>query len=253
MNYRHAFHAGNFADVLKHVVLMMLVEHLKKKSSPFLFLDTHAGRGVYDLSEAQPQRSGEYKSGIGRLLDLPAASLPPEVAAYIRLVRESAGKDHSAITAYPGSPVIVARMRRPTDRLVLIEKLPKEADALRAAVGRQRLVSVIDGDGYAALKAHLPPREGRGLVLIDPPYESELEFDKVLAALEVAHERWPDRHVLRLVSAHRPRGSGPLPSQRRASRHPQGARRDAERAAGRRAGRDERRGARDHQSAVAAR
>ena len=82
-------------------------------------------------------------------------------------------------------------MRRPTDRLVLIEKLPKEADALRAAVGRQRLVSVIDGDGYAALKAHLPPREGRGLVLIDPPYESELEFDKVLAALEVAHERWP--------------------------------------------------------------
>ena len=191
MNYRHAFHAGNFADVLKHVVLMMLVEHLKKKSSPFLFLDTHAGRGVYDLSEAQPQRSGEYKSGIGRLLDLPAASLPPEVAAYSRLVRESAGKDHSAITAYPGSPVIVARMRRPTDRLVLIEKLPKEADALRAAVGRQRLVSVIDGDGYAALKAHLPPREGRGLVLIDPPYESELEFDKVLAALEVAHERWP--------------------------------------------------------------
>ncbi len=106
-------------------------------------------------------------------------------------MRESAGKDHSAITAYPGSPVIVARMRRPTDRLVLIEKLPKEADALRAAVGRQRLVSVIDGDGYAALKAHLPPREGRGLVLIDPPYESELEFDKVLAALEVAHERWP--------------------------------------------------------------
>ena len=190
MNYRHAFHAGNFADVLKHVVLMMLVEHLKKKSSPFLFLDTHAGRGVYDLSEAQPQRSGEYKSGVGRLLDLPAASLPPEVAAYIRLVRESAGKDHSAITAYPGSPVIVARMRRPTDRLVLIEKLPKEADALRAAVGRRRLVSVVDGDGYASLKAHLPPREGRGLVLIDPPYESELEFDKVLAALEVAHERW---------------------------------------------------------------
>ena len=112
------------------------VEHLKKKSSPFLFLDTHAGRGVYDLSEAQPQRSGEYKSGIGRLLDLPAASLPPEVAAYIRLVRESAGKDHSAITAYPGSPVIVARMRRPADRLVLIEKLPKEADAFarRSAV-----------------------------------------------------------------------------------------------------------------------
>jgi 23S rRNA (adenine2030-N6)-methyltransferase len=191
MNYRHAFHAGNFADVLKHVVLMMLVEHLKKKSSPFLFMDTHAGRGTYDLSEAQAQRSGEYRNGIGRLLEAREASLPAEIASYVRLVREAAGKDHSAITAYPGSPVIVSRLKRPTDRMVLIEKLPKEADALRAALGRQRLVSVIEGDGYAALKAHLPPRENRGLVLIDPPYESDLEFDHVLAGLELAHERWP--------------------------------------------------------------
>ena len=191
MNYRHAFHAGNFADVLKHVVLMMLVGHLKKKSAPFLFLDTHAGRGLYDLSDSQAQRSGEYKAGIGRLLDLPAASLPPEVAAYVQLVRESAGKGHSAITAYPGSPIIVARMRRPNDRMVLIEKLPKEADALRDALGRPRLTSILDGDGYAALKGQLPPRENRGLVLIDPPYESDLEFDNVLAGLEIAHERWP--------------------------------------------------------------
>ena len=191
MNYRHAFHAGNFADVLKHVVLIMLVEHLKKKPMPFFYLDTHAGRGVYDLSDAQPQRSGEYKGGIGRLLDAPAASLPPEVAAYVKLVRDSAGKGHSAITAYPGSPMIVARLRRPTDRLVLVETLPREAAALRAAVGRQRLVSVLECDGYAALKAQLPPRENRGLVLIDPPYESELEFDQVAAGLEVAHERWP--------------------------------------------------------------
>jgi 23S rRNA (adenine2030-N6)-methyltransferase len=191
MNYRHAFHAGNFADVLKHVVLMMLVEHLKKKPAPFFFLDTHAGRGLYDLSESHAQRSGEYRNGIGRLLELREAALPQEVAAYLRLVRDSAGKGHSAITAYPGSPVIVSRMKRPSDRMVLVEKLPKEADALRDTVGRQRLVSVIDGDGYAALKAHLPPRENRGLVLIDPPYESDLEFDRVLAGLENAHERWP--------------------------------------------------------------
>jgi len=191
MNYRHAFHAGNFADVLKHVVLVMLVEHLKKKPTPFFYLDTHAGRGVYDLSDAQAQRSGEYKGGIGRLLDLPATALPAEVATYVKLVRESAGKGHSAITSYPGSPVIVARMRRTTDRLVLMETLAKEADALRAVLGGQRLVSVLESDGYAALKAHLPPREGRGLVLIDPPYESELEFDRVLAGLEVGHERWP--------------------------------------------------------------
>ncbi len=191
MNYRHAFHAGNFADVLKHVVLTMLVEHLKKKPAPFFYLDTHAGRGLYDLSEAQAQRSGEYKNGIGRVLDAPASQLPPEVAAYAELVRQSAGKGHSAITAYPGSPLIVARLRRPNDRLVLMETLPKEAAALRAAVGRGRYISVLESDGYAALKAHLPPRENRGLVLIDPPYESDLEFDRVLAGLELVHERWP--------------------------------------------------------------
>ena len=191
MNYRHAYHAGNFADVLKHVLLMMLIEHLKKKSAPFFYLDTHAGRGLYDLSEAQAQRSGEYKSGIGRVLDAPAAQLPAEVSAYAQLVRQSAGKGHSAITAYPGSPLIVARLRRPHDRLVLMETLPKEAAALKAALGRERLVSVLESDGYAALKAHLPPRENRGLVLIDPPYESDLEFDRVLAGLELAHERWP--------------------------------------------------------------
>ena len=191
MNYRHAFHAGNFADVLKHVVLMMLVEHLKKKSAPFFYLDTHAGRGLYDLSEAQAQRSGEYKTGIGRLLEARKASLSAETFAYVDLVRESAGKDHSAITAYPGSPLIVARMRRPGDRMVLVESQPKEAASLAAQLGRKRLVSVLDGDGYAALKAHLPPRENRGVVLIDPPYESDLEFDRVMAALEIAHERWP--------------------------------------------------------------
>jgi len=191
MNYRHAYHAGNFADVLKHVVLVMLVEHLKKKPAPFFYLDTHAGRGLYDLSESAAQRSGEYKDGIGRILDAPAATLPVEIATYVRLVRESAGKGHSAITAYPGSPLIVANLRRPTDRLVLMETQPKEASALRTAIGKAKLVSVLETDGYAALKAHLPPRENRGLVLIDPPYESDLEFDRVLAGLELAHERWP--------------------------------------------------------------
>jgi len=196
MNYRHAYHAGNFADVLKHVVLMMLVEHLKRKPAPFFYLDTHAGRGVYDLSEAQAQRSGEYKTGIGKLLDVPRAELPAEVGTYVQLVRDSAGKEHSAITAYPGSPTIVARMRRPTDRMVLVEKHAKEAEALRACVGRGRLVSVLELDGYASLKAHLPPRESRGLVLMDPPYESDLEFDQVLAGLETAHQRWPTGIVM---------------------------------------------------------
>ncbi len=196
MNYRHAYHAGNFADVLKHVVLMMLVEHLKRKPAPFLYLDTHAGRGLYDLSDPQSQRSGEYKDGIGRLLAAPAGALPPEVASYVELVRASAGAGRSAITAYPGSPLIVARLRRPGDRLVLAENQPKEAAALRDALGRARQVSVLESDGYAALKAHLPPRENRGLVLVDPPFESDAEFDQVLGALTTAHERWPTGTVV---------------------------------------------------------
>lgn len=191
MNYRHAYHAGNFADVLKHVVLMMLVEHLKKKPSPFFFLDTHAGRGLYDLSQADAQKSGEYRDGIGRLLEAPARALPAEVADYVELVRRSAGPGRSPITAYPGSPVIAALLARPEDRLVLVEKLPREADALRSALGRRKRLSIAEGDGYAALKAHLPPPENRGVVLLDPPYESDAEFDRVLEALELAHERWP--------------------------------------------------------------
>jgi 23S rRNA (adenine2030-N6)-methyltransferase len=191
MNYRHAFHAGNHADVLKHVVLIMLVRHLEKKPAPFFYLDTHAGGGAYDLSLGDSQRSGEYKGGIGRLLDIPDKALPDEVADYVRLVRDCAGPKRSAITAYPGSPTIVAKLRRPTDRMVLAETHAREAQSLRALLGRQKLLSILESDGYAAVKAHLPPRENRGLVLFDPPYESDLEFDAVLAALETGHARWP--------------------------------------------------------------
>ena len=191
MNYRHAFHAGNFADVLKHVVLIMLVEHLKKKPAPFFFLDTHAGRGRYDLSQAESQKSGEYRDGIGRLLEARPGDLPSELTTYVGLVRQAAGPGRSAITAYPGSPALVALLRRPEDRLVLVEMEPREADALRELLGGQKRVSVLEGDGYAALKAHLPPRENRGLVLIDPPYESDAEFDRVIEGLETAYERWP--------------------------------------------------------------
>jgi 23S rRNA (adenine2030-N6)-methyltransferase len=191
MNYRHAFHAGNHADVLKHVVLMMLVEHLKKKSAPFFYLDTHAGGGTYDLSLGESQRSGEYKQGIGRLLEFPESTLPPEVRDYVRLVRECAGPGRSAITAYPGSPQLVLRLRRPADRLVLAETHAREAHSLRSVVGRQKLVSVLESDGYETIRAQLPPRENRGLVLMDPPYESDDEFERVYTAIERGHERWP--------------------------------------------------------------
>jgi 23S rRNA (adenine2030-N6)-methyltransferase len=191
MKYRHSFHAGNHADVLKHVVLMMLVAHLKKKPAPFFYLDTHAGGGVYDLSLGEAQRSGEYKTGIGRLLEFPVQALPSEVLEYFQLVRDCAGPGRSPITAYPGSPAIVARLRRPSDRMVLVETHAAEVRSLRALLGRQKALSIVEGDGYAAIKAHTPPRENRGLVLIDPPYESDHEFDTVLAALETGLDRWP--------------------------------------------------------------
>ncbi|MGI9245788.1 MAG: 23S rRNA (adenine(2030)-N(6))-methyltransferase RlmJ [Steroidobacteraceae bacterium] len=191
MNYRHAFHAGNHADVLKHVVLMMLVGHLKKKPAPFFYLDTHAGAGGYDLSLGDAQRSGEYKQGIGRLLEFPEAALPAEVLDYVRLVRECAGPGRSAITAYPGSPGVVLRLRRATDRLVFAETHAREAQSLRAMTRRDKLVSVLESDGYAAVKAQLPPRENRGLVLLDPPFESDEEFEHLLRALETGLERWP--------------------------------------------------------------
>jgi 23S rRNA (adenine2030-N6)-methyltransferase len=191
MNYRHAFHAGNFADVLKHVVLALLVEDLKRKPAAFFYLDTHAGRGCYDLSESQAQRSGEYKSGIGRLLELPAAGIPEELDTYLGLVKQSAGPGRSPITAYPGSPMIVAMLRRDQDRMALYESQPAEAQALRDRLRGQRRLSIVEADGYAGLKAQLPPKEKRGLVLIDPPYESEREFDALLEGLRLAHARWP--------------------------------------------------------------
>jgi 23S rRNA (adenine2030-N6)-methyltransferase len=176
--------------VLKHVVLIQLVEHLKKKPAPFFYLDTHAGGGTYDLSLGESQRSGEYKQGIGRLLDVPEAALPDEVRRYVQLVRECAGPRRSAITAYPGSPAVVAKLRRSSDRLVFAETHAREAQSLRTLLGRQKRVAIIEGDGFAALKAQLPPREQRGLVLIDPPYEADSEFDRVASALELGYERW---------------------------------------------------------------
>lgn len=191
VNYRHSYHAGNHADVLKHVVLMMLVDHLKKKPAPFFCLDTHAGAGTYDLSLAEPQRSGEYKTGIGRLLEIPEQALPAEVRDYVRLVRACAGPGRSAITAYPGSPAIFMRLRRREDRLVLVENHLREVQSLRARYAREKRVAIVEGDGYAAIRAQLPPHENRGLVLVDPPYESDLEFDQMLAALETGFARWP--------------------------------------------------------------
>jgi 23S rRNA (adenine2030-N6)-methyltransferase len=190
MNYRHAFHAGNFGDVLKHVVLVALLERLAQKDKPFFFLDTHAGRGRYDLDGEAARKSGEAGAGIHRLADAP--DLPPLAMRYLGLVRGFDPGNADRVRFYPGSPWIAAMLMRPADRAALCELAPMEADHLRREFARDARFAVHLRDGYEAIKALLPPKERRGLVLIDPPYETqEGEFAQVADALATAQKRWP--------------------------------------------------------------
>ncbi|MBS0394208.1 MAG: 23S rRNA (adenine(2030)-N(6))-methyltransferase RlmJ [Proteobacteria bacterium] len=188
MNYRHAYHAGNFADVLKHVVLVGLLEHLGRKDTPYLYLDTHAGRGRYPLAAAETQRAGEFRQGIARVLE--ASGAPPLVARYLEVVR-ALGVEDGRLLAYPGSPLVALALLRPDDRAALCELEPREASALRTLMRAEPRAQVHERDGYEALAALLPPRERRGLVLLDPPYEAADEFERLARALVAALGRWP--------------------------------------------------------------
>ena len=188
MNYRHAFHAGNHADVLKHVVLLAIVEALKRKSAPFFVLDSHAGRGRYLLQGEHSDRTGEARAGIFRLLVL--GNLPVAVQRYLKRIQ--ADNPVGALVAYPGSPLLVAQSMRGNDRLVACELQPEEAKSLDTLFRPDARVAVQARDGYAAIKALLPPKEKRGLVLIDPPYEAqEEEYPRILGALADGLARWP--------------------------------------------------------------
>jgi len=193
MNYRHAFHAGNFADVFKHVALLGLLDALRAKPSPFCYVDTHAARGVYDLRGDEAQRTGEYRDGIERLLH--ANDLPAALADYVARIRAfgvGVGDD-GMLVRYPGSPLLARDMLRDNDGAILCEVQPDEAAALRAALRGDARCAVHERDGYAALKALLPPMQKRGLVLIDPPFEAQgAEFDTIQHALAAAFARWPN-------------------------------------------------------------
>jgi len=164
VNYRHAYHAGNVGDCLKHAVLVWLIRAMQRKPAPLFVLDTHAGAGRYRLDEGPAARTGEWRHGIGRLLDDP----PPVLAEYVGLARGPG--------LYPGSPVIARALMRTEDRMACCERHPEEASALRHVFQRDRQVGVHQRDGWEALGALLPPREKRGLVLIDPPFEDPQEF-----------------------------------------------------------------------------
>jgi 23S rRNA (adenine2030-N6)-methyltransferase len=192
MNYRHSYHAGNFADVLKHVVLSLVIEHLKLKEAPFRVIDTHAGAGVYDLTGVEASKTGEWRNGIGRLLGPDAQPLPAPVVAlldpYLSAVRTL--NANSMLSRYPGSPRLALALMRPQDRLIANELHPDDALALAISLGRDRRTRILQLDAWIALKALLPPRERRGLVLIDPPFERRDELEQLTRGLREATRRF---------------------------------------------------------------
>ncbi|HVY59928.1 MAG TPA: 23S rRNA (adenine(2030)-N(6))-methyltransferase RlmJ [Xanthobacteraceae bacterium] len=190
MNYRHAFHAGNFADVVKHAVLTRIILALREKERPFRVLDTHAGAGAYDLAGPEASRTGEWREGIGRLmtaaLDQPVRDL---LAPYLDAVAMLNGGE--GLRLYPGSPLLVRALLRRDDRLVACEREPGASAALARALRGDARAKAVEIDGWMALNAYLPPRERRGLVLIDPPYEDPDEFARLADAFAGAHRKWP--------------------------------------------------------------
>jgi 23S rRNA (adenine2030-N6)-methyltransferase len=187
LSYRHGFHAGNHADVLKHFVYMQLLDALTKKDKPLWVVDTHAGAGCYSLEQGYAVRNAEFENGIARLWS--RENLPAPLADYVREVR--AVNPDGVLRNYPGSPQIALQMTREQDRLRLFERHPNESKALQAyMLGAGRRVAIVAGDGFAGLRAVLPPPSRRGLVLIDPSYEDKAEYHAVLEAIRDALQRF---------------------------------------------------------------
>ncbi len=195
MNYRHAYHAGNFADVLKHLMLALVIEHLKLKPAPFRVIDTHAGVGRYDLAGWEAGKTGEWMGGIGRLL---AEPLPPAVAGLMAPYLEAVAAENSdgRLARYPGSPLIARHLLRPGDVLVVNELHPDDHAALAGLFYRDRQVKVLNLDGWTALKSLLPPKERRGVILVDPPFEEPGELDRLVTGLSDVQRRFATGTVL---------------------------------------------------------
>jgi 23S rRNA (adenine2030-N6)-methyltransferase len=189
MNYRHAFHAGNFADVVKHAALTRLLVHLCRKPAPYRAIDTHAGAGLYDLAGPEAARSGEWHGGIERLLSARIAGASHALLApYLDAV--AACNPPGRLVAYPGSPALVRAFLRAQDRLVACELEPNAAAALKRNFAQDRRIKTVAIDGWTALNAYVPPKERRGLVLIDPPFEDSGDFSRLAQDLEAAHHKW---------------------------------------------------------------
>lgn len=202
MNYRHAYHAGNFADVFKHLVLTFAIQRLKQKDKPFRVIDTHAGVGRYDLTADQATRTGEWHEGIGRLFaarreNWPGLSLAlgsdPTVAAYLAAIGVTGANrdaDDDTLNIYPGSPALARALLRPQDMLIANELHPEDAKYLRGLFGRDPQTKVLSLDGWLVSKSTLPPPERRGVILVDPPFEEAGEFDRLARVLREGTKRF---------------------------------------------------------------
>ena len=212
MNYRHAFHAGNFADVIKHIVLVRILTYLQEKQAAFRVIDTHAGAGLYDLTSEEAMRGGEWLTGIARVMQarFSQAALPL-VAPYLDIVRAfNAPPD---LKAYPGSPLIARALLRPQDRLTACELEPNARRQLTEALRRDTQARVVDLDGWIALSAFDPPNERRGLVLIDPPFEASDEFERMGNGFATAFAKWPTGSYLLWYPAKSRRATDQLAQQ----------------------------------------
>src|ERR1700733_11732632 len=190
MNYQHAFHAGNFADVHKHAVLARILVHLRAKPAAFRVIDSHAGAGRYDLFAAEPTRSGEWQNGIKRLWDAALATeLRTLLTPYLDAV--AALNPGGVLCVYPGSPLVAQRLLRPQDRLIACELEPRSAALLQAALRGDARAKALALDGWTALGAYVPPKERRGVVVVDPPFEEAADFTRLSATLAAAHRKWP--------------------------------------------------------------
>jgi 23S rRNA (adenine2030-N6)-methyltransferase len=190
MNYRHAFHAGGFADVIKHIVLVRILIYLHEKPAAFRVIDTHAGAGRYDLTSEEARRGGEWLTGIARIMQARFSEKTlPLVKPYLDIVR--AFNPQAPLSAYPGSPLIARALLRPQDRLTACEVEANARKNLIGALRRDAQARVVDLDGWMALPAFVPPNERRGLVLVDPPFEAKDEFERMAAGFAEAFAKWP--------------------------------------------------------------
>lgn len=191
MNYRHGFHAGNFADVFKHALLTRLLLYLTRKEAPFRVIDTHAGEGAYDLYADEAERTQEWRGGVGHLVELNSADarMRELLAPYLDILGPLDAE--SRPQAYPGSPLIAQKLMREQDRAIFCELRPDAYESLRARFARDKRVKTIHIDGYVGLSAYVPPKERRGLVLVDPPFEKRDEFARLFATFVEAYRKWP--------------------------------------------------------------